>query len=294
MNVIMGLKSFLGLCPPGRRVNVFPDDVFLTSYPKCGNTWLRFLIANLIYPEKNPDLTNINILLPDIEGGRKRDFGRIQRPRILKSHQYFDHRYSKIIYLVRDPRDVVLAEHHFDIKRRVIPPDLPLEEFVSRFVSGQLSHPNGTWAEHVATWLSTRFDDPRFLLVKYESIQTQPMVEMERLAAFLGVVADQEQLAFAIKQSTAERVRELEKKQWNVFGSTRETRPDMPYIRSGKSGGWKTQLPQPSVAVIESAWGGLMNELGYELTVPELANLPQKKRPSTTVWAQRWNDGVGW
>jgi hypothetical protein len=293
MNVFTGLKFFLGLTPPGRRVNVFPDDVFLVSYPKCGNTWLRFLIANLIYPEKNPDLTNISNLLPDIEGGRKRDIEHMQRPRILKSHQYFDHRYPKLIYLVRDPRDVALAEHHFDIKRRLIPENLPVERFVARFVSGQLNHPNGTWGEHVASWLSTRRDDPQFLLLTYEAIQVQPMVELARIASFLGIAADNERLAFAVKQSAAERVRELEKKQGLVFGSTRETRQDMPYIRSGKSGGWKTALPQACVTEIESAWGGLMKEIGYELTVPALANLPQKKRLPATVWEGSWTDVGG-
>jgi len=147
-------------------------------------------------------------------------------------------------------------------------------------VRGQVNHANGTWGEHTATWLSTRLDDPGFLLVKYEALQTQPTEEMARIAAFLGIAADQERLAFAIKQSAAGRMQELEKKQAHLFTSTRETRQDMPYIRSAKSGGWKAELSQSSVAKIEAAWGGLMKELGYELTVPPLANLPQRKRSS--------------
>jgi len=265
MSVYKGIKHFLGLCPPGRRVNVFPDDVFLVSYPKCGNTWLRFLVANLVYPEKNPDFTNMNDLLPDIEGGRKRDFERMPRPRIIKSHQYFDHRYPKMIYIVRDPRDVVLAEYYFDIKRRAIAEDLPLEEFVSRFVRGELNHPYATWRDHIASWLSTRGGDPRFLLVKYEALEARPMEEMARIAAFLGVSADPERLAFAIQQSKADRMRQLEKKQGRQFSSTRDTRQDMPYIRAAKSGGWKAELSPASVAKIESAFGDVMKELGYEL-----------------------------
>jgi hypothetical protein len=115
LNVIAGFKYFLELSPPGRRINVFPDDVFLVSYPKSGNTWLRFLLANLIHPEKNPDFTNLNHLLPDLGGGRKRDFERMRRPRIMKSQEYFDHRYPRIIYWARDPRDVVLAEYYFEM-----------------------------------------------------------------------------------------------------------------------------------------------------------------------------------
>jgi hypothetical protein len=268
--LISGGRYFLGLHPPGRRVKVFPDDVFLVSYPKSGNTWTRFLIANLVYPEKNPDFSNINDLLPDPEVMSKRDLERAARPRILKSHQYFDPRYPKVIYIVRDPRDVVLSEYYFDIKRRAIAEDYPLPQFVSRFVRGELNHPYGTWGENAATWFYTRRGDPRFLMVKYESLQSQAMDEMKRIANFLGIPEDPARLAFAIEQSSADRMRELEKKQAHLWSSTRETRTDKPFVRSAKAGGWKAELPDASVAEIESAWGGLMNEIGHELAVPSL------------------------
>jgi hypothetical protein len=51
----------------------------------------------------------------------------------------------------------------------------------------------------------------------------------------------------------------------------------MPFIRSAKSGGWKAELPAASVAEIESAWGGLMREMGYELLGPKkTANLDSR------------------
>ena len=34
----------------GRDLRVFPDDAFIASYPRSGNTWTRFLMANLIHP----------------------------------------------------------------------------------------------------------------------------------------------------------------------------------------------------------------------------------------------------
>ncbi|MGA2347505.1 MAG: hypothetical protein ABSF93_15935, partial [Candidatus Sulfotelmatobacter sp.] len=37
----------------GRGVTVFPDDIFLVSYPRSGNTWTRFLLGNLI-DQNNP------------------------------------------------------------------------------------------------------------------------------------------------------------------------------------------------------------------------------------------------
>ncbi len=271
--LIAGGKYFFGLHSPGRNVRVLPDDIFLVSYPKSGNTWTRFLIANLVYPEKNPDFSNINDLLPDPEAMSKRDLERARRPRILKSHQYFDPRYQKVIYIVRDPRDVVLSEYYFDIKRRAIAEDYPKQQFVSRFVRGELNHPYGTWFENAATWFYARRGDPRFLLVKYEALQSQAMEEMGRIAGFLGISADPGRLALAIEQSSADRMRELEKKQAHLWSSTRETRQDKPFVRSAKAGGWKAELSESSVAEIESAWGGLMREIGYELAASSLAQM---------------------
>jgi Sulfotransferase domain len=159
--LVAGTKHAFGLHYPGRNLEVWPDDVFLISYPKSGNTWTRFLIANLLYPHKRPDFANINELVPDPEVLSKRYLNRLPRPRILKSHQYFHPRYRKIICVVRDPRDVVLSEYHFDIKRRAIDEDFPIQSFVTRFVTGMVNHPYGTWGENVATWFGMKISSPR-------------------------------------------------------------------------------------------------------------------------------------
>jgi hypothetical protein len=265
-----GFKHLFGLHYPGHNLLVYPDDVFLVSYPKSGNTWTRFLLANLAYPEKSPDFSNINDLLPDPEGMAKRILDRHPRPRILKSHHCFDPRFQKVIYVVRDPRDVVLSEYHYDIKRRAIAEDYPLEKFVARFVRGDLNHPYGTWGENVASWFYTRRGDPRFLMVKYEALEAQAIREMDRIARFLGITPDQDRLTLAVEQSSAQRMRELETKQAHLWSSTRETRKDMPFVRAARSGGWKAQLPQSSLSEIESVWGGIMQDVGYELAASNL------------------------
>ncbi|HVM94531.1 MAG TPA: sulfotransferase domain-containing protein [Terriglobales bacterium] len=263
--LIAGYKKFRRLDKPGRFLKVFPDDVFIVSYPKSGNTWTRFLIANLVYPEKHPDFSNINWLVPDPEGLSRRDLARLPRPRYLKSHAYFDHRYPKVIHIVRDPRDVVLSEYYFDIKREAIPEDFPKDKFVSRFVSGELNHPYGTWGENTATWYYARGNTSRLLLVTYESLQSDGPHQMARIAGFLGIHTTPEKIAYAIEQSSADRMRELEKKQGHLWSSTKRTRQDKPFVRAAKAGGWKKELSAASIEEIETKWGRIMQELGYEL-----------------------------
>src|ERR1700730_13661355 len=120
------IKYVLSFDKAGNSLTVFPDDTFIVSYPKSGNTWTRFLIGNLMYPDA-VDFSNINRLVADPEDLSKRDLKGLRRPRILKTHQPFDPRYKKVICIVRDPRDVVLSEYHFDIKRRAIDEEFPME-----------------------------------------------------------------------------------------------------------------------------------------------------------------------
>jgi len=258
-----GTKLALGLNRPGRNVRVFPDDVFLVSYPKSGNTWTRFLIANLAYPEKNPDFSNLNELTPDPEALTKRHLAGMARPRILKSHQYFDPRYPRIINIVRDPRDVALSQYHFHRKRRVIEDGHPIGEFVTRFIAGETT-PYGSWAENVASWLSTRYGNPDFLLLRYEDMVADTHAELAKVAKFLGIGLDSARIDHAVKQSSASRMRELEAAQTLEWSSTKETRKDVPFVRAAKAGGWRLELPAASVEELERAWGPLMKWLGYE------------------------------
>jgi len=265
--LIGGTRRALGLHRPGRNLDVWPDDVFILSYPKSGNTWTRFLIANLVYPETPADFSNINRLTPDPEALSKRELARMPRPRIIKSHQYFDPRYKRVIYVVRDPRDVVLSQFHFHRKRGLIEDGYPPERFVARFVAGETNQ-YGSWGENVAGWLATRQNRPGFLLLRYEDMLEDAARELNKVASFLEIPPDAERIANAVRRSAAEEMRKLEKTQWRLWSSIKGTRQDVPFVRSAKAGGWRTGLPEGAVAQMEATWGHLMTHLGYELLFP--------------------------
>src|SRR5712675_2194548 len=133
------VKFILGKDIAGRDLAVYPDDTFIVSYPRSGNTWTRFLIANLLHSEQPVTFANIEQLIPDCEAMSSRYVKGVARPRIIKSHEYFDPRYKKVIYIVRDPRDVALSYYDFSRKYRHIEDSYPLTSFVSDFVGGKLS-----------------------------------------------------------------------------------------------------------------------------------------------------------
>ena len=64
---------------------VYPDDTFIVSYPKSRNTWVRFLLANALYPNTDVDFHTIHELIPEVgEEGKRRS--ELPLPRLLKSH----------------------------------------------------------------------------------------------------------------------------------------------------------------------------------------------------------------
>lgn len=268
------VKYVLGADLAGRELAVRPDDTFLVSYPRSGNTWTRFLIACLLYPGEIVSFANIERLIPDCEAHSSRYMKRIPSPRVIKSHEYFDHRYRRVIYIVRDPRDVALSYYNFQRKYRQIADDYPLRRYISDFVAGRLSSADwGTWAENVGSWL-VRDGRDGFLLLRYEDMIADPAHELGRIACFLNRSASPQLLASAIERSSAPRLRELERSQGSDWVTTKDKRHDIPFIGSASSGGWKSRLPAESVAEIESAWGPLMSRLGYVLTIQPEAPIP--------------------
>jgi len=266
--LIRGTRKALGFHHPGRNLLVFPDDVFILSFPKSGNTWTRFLIANLAYPDTPANFSNINRLTPDPEALSKRELARMPRPRLIKSHQYFHPGYKRVIYVVRDPRDVSLSQFHFHRKRRLIEDGYPIEKFVTRFVAGQTG-PYGSWGENVASWLSTRHNRPGFLLLRYEDMLEDASRELAKVAAFLEIPPDPERIRIAVARSSADEMRKMEQAQALEWSSTKETRQDVPFVRTAKAGGWRETLPASAIAELEGAWGHLMAYLGYELHFPQ-------------------------
>jgi hypothetical protein len=260
-------KVALGKRIAGRALTVFPNDIFLVSYLRSGSTWARFLVGNFLYQDKTVSFTNLNQLIPVIDGHPDHRLRRL--PRVLKSHECFDPRYPRVVYFVRDPRDVAVSFYFYNLKVRELPEGYPLDDFVDRFLSGRTvdyADRLGSWEDHVLSWIRLRRGRNTFCLVRYEDLLTDPGRELARMASLFGVDPAPERIQRATTLSSAENMRSLETKEWRRWGTTKGTREDIPFVREAKSGGWRKHLSENAVRKIETAWGGTMQELGYELT----------------------------
>jgi hypothetical protein len=257
-------RVLLGRERAGPGVTVWPDDVFLVSYPKSGNTWLRFLVSNLANPQEPTTFSNIEEKVPSIYVNHDRQLRRLSRPRILKSHESFVSRYQKVIYIVRDPRDVCVSYYHYLVKYRVLPQGYPLGQFVPRFIADEFEH-YGAWGDHVLSWLAMRGRQSNFLLLRYEDLLDDPEFQLARVAHFLKIHATYGNLVRAVYLSSADRMRYLEKWQSRKWISTKRSRQDMPFVRSATAGEWKSALNEASALQIEKAWGPVMHALGYKV-----------------------------
>lgn len=264
----------------GRNPTVFPDDVFIVSYPRSGNTWTRFLIGNLIYQDEPVTFANIESRVPEIYFNPDHVMRALPRPRILKSHECFEPRYKRIIYIVRDPRDVAVSFYHHNLKAGNIPDQYPMEEFIPRFIAAEFDTKWGSWSDHIMSWMLLRQSDPGFLMLRYENMKKDSAGELARVAKFLErcsfrkIEASPERLQRSVELSSPERMRKLEKEQGANWVLTKKTRHDKPFVRTATSGGWKSTLSGASVAAIESAWGSVMQSMGYELATKAGAASP--------------------
>ncbi|CAK7324090.1 unnamed protein product [Dovyalis caffra] len=239
-----------------------PTDVVLCSSPKSGTAWLKALAFSIVSRNQVNDSTNPLLeklpheIVPflEIELAQNSSNRNLEIPFVATHIPYTSLPKSiidsgcKIIYICRDPKDVLISHWNFDHKVSGIGLEsFPLEEALEQYCKG--IYPYGPYWDHVLGFWKASLEVPeKVLFVKYEDLKTDGPFHVKRMAKFLGqpFSVEEEQQGVAeniVKKCSFETLSRLE-----VNKNGKYYLPDLPtfenkyFFRKGKAGDWKNYL----------------------------------------------------
>lgn len=288
---------------PGRTV-------WLASYPKSGNTWMRAIITalgthrhlfevNQLSSGSQPnhvgaamgaygldprwlDRDELNELRAALVV-RTSELGRVDEPEIAqplppilrKTHEIYRHgepgrepfplaATRAAILVVRDPRDVACSYAPFfgvDLPAAVAAMARPRGNERANPAGMETAQPWGTWSSHARSWLA---DDVPFPVhvIRYEDLQADAAATCAPVFAAVGLEASEAELQRAVRQTTFDRLAELEAER----GFRETSRRTRTFFRQGRTGGWQDELSADLVAAIEADHAPMMTRFAYTFT----------------------------
>lgn len=281
-----------------------PDGlVWIASFPKSGNTWMRVLLSNLFAERDSPeDINNLSLrapiaasrwafeqemlvdslLLTEPEIERLRPaFHDAQAEashggRFMKTHDAFTRlpdsmplhgrRARAALYLVRDPRDIALSlACHFGLD---MPAAIEMISRDDRFLGDndhQMRQRLTGWNGHVRSWLDQT--ETPVHLIRYEDLRADPVTVFRRALEFLGVAATPEAIMKAVGHADFSEMQRQEREK----GFKEKMSPEASFFRRGAVGEWRDRLTADQIFTIESANNATMRRLGYQPGTQESA-----------------------
>jgi len=196
--------------------------IWLASYPKSGNTWVRLFLDNLLSGEKDFNINNNKIgqfplrshffnLSDNIND--QDEFAKYcilaqqklnldNKLKIFKTHNAFwnwgggkytftdEENSLGTIYIVRDPRNVITSVLNYYHKENY---DHALEFMMENKVLGgddtEIGLPTiiGSWSNHYKSWKKFK---KNYLIIKYENLLNQPENEFFKITNYLENISD--------------------------------------------------------------------------------------------------------
>ncbi len=292
------LKELYDQLPGGARAAIrswMPDplkrwyahrntQVYLVSYPKCGRTWLRLMIGRAIAQ---------HFALPQDEDTlfirwKKRPHPRVpwitvvheDRPMLKRPEELHTSKASfrekQVIFLARDPRDVIVSSY-FEMKHRgQLFGDNPYESrkavfdgSLPEFIRNQAGGFE-TILRYYNIWAENR-DIPRgFLLVRYEDMKADARGELRRVVDFLGLNAIPEAtLEAAVEYASFENMRKMDLQgnfKSGMLQPADQSNQESYKTRKGKVKGFEDHLDQPEIAYLNRLMSERLSDyFGYRV-----------------------------
>lgn len=269
--------------------------IWIASYPKSGNTWVRAFLHNLMRDTQEAyDINRLSDLtlgdsqvrwFQQIQNKPSREYSNEElaalRPQVhrlftetsrdpvfVKTHnavmEYagtamisLQHT-AAAIYVIRNPLDVVISHsHHYgnSIDRTIE----IMETFGSVTGAGDNHVPelHSSWSNNVLTW--TAVPNPALHVMRYEDMLDKPLGTFTKLVKFLNLPAGRERIERAIKRSSFKVLQEQERQHGFVERNAQSER----FFRAGKAGQWRTELTPEQIARVVEAHREQMSRFGY-------------------------------
>ena len=258
--------------------------IWISSYPKSGNTWVRSIIFAALMGEVS--LNSFGNLVPafnasaivntanDSSNPLDREvlsWNKAQqitsseastKLQMFKTHNAaatvngveFPNKKltSKAVYIVRDPRDVAVSyARHCDIDINASIKAL-LDERNCTFENDRVEFLS-SWGNHILSWQKKEFP---VLVLRYEDLLSAPYIQIPRLLAFLGIKTNLS-VASLVELTSFENLKRLEEK-----GGFNESVKHQSFFWRGKSGAGKS-LIGANYKELESAFGEIMRSFRY-------------------------------
>lgn len=212
---------------PGDFVSKFVSnvDTLLCSYPKCGRTWLRFMLTAYIHRlcEQQDPITFklMHRVIPEYRREdnipqEKRDAARqLQEkydvPAIAVTHCSYDIALAAailsrkdVVLMLRSPYDVLVSQYFERVYRQDYTPQETLWTFIQheQLLQHIVSYLNG-WADNL--WRH------RHLVLSYERLRQDTAGQLRHVLDFLQLPVDGDRLSTAIQLGSFENMRKLDR-----------------------------------------------------------------------------------
>jgi len=231
------------------------EDIFILSFPKSGNTWVRFLLATAMAKEEKITLHNVNDYIQDVYTA-KNILNARKGARMIKTHDAYLEYYPKVIYVCRDYRDAMVSNFHFYKNR-----DNFTGSFSDFLKEKMADKAFGNWASHVQKALDFQSAHPeRICLVRYEDLMDQPEISLQRMLDFCGINSNKP-LKRVIDECSFTNLRERE----NQFEGRYKQQTGENFFRKGEKNQWKTYFSEEDITAMESNASimKVMRQMGY-------------------------------
>ena len=280
--------------------------IWLASYPKSGNTLVRSMLAAYFF--SNDGVYNFDLIrnikqfpqnyLFEKLGINIQDekeviknyiraqelFNKKDNTQFLKTHSYLfnidNHAFTDlnnslgVIYIVRDPRNVVISlANHLSISIEESSDILITSKKVGNIFSEQKVDQTtvymGNWSGNYNSWKSFKYQG-RYLIIRYEDLISDKDLVFRKILKYLHKLRgmkfhiNQNKFKNTIETTSFDKMKNMEnEKGFFEAKNNLKTGKKIPFFNLGPKNDWKKMLDEKIRKKIEEAFKKEMVELGY-------------------------------